>query len=115
MVTPAKVLYAGRAWASQVYHFGIGTRSAVNIRITFPDGTSVVRAAVAPSSRIAITPSPDLPPVASITAQPTSPNAGQTVSFDGTASSDPDGSVVKYAWDFGDATSAIGATVATRT
>jgi hypothetical protein len=57
-VTPPKVLYTGRAWATQVYHFGIGTRSAVDVRVTFPDGRRVTRTGVAPSSRITIQPAP---------------------------------------------------------
>ncbi len=36
---------------------------------------------------------------------------GRTVSFDGSGSSDSDGSVVSYAWDFGDGVSASGAVV----
>jgi hypothetical protein len=55
-VTPPKVLTTGRAWASQVYHLGIGTRSTVDLRVTFPDGRQVVRTAVAKASRIAIQP-----------------------------------------------------------
>ena len=39
------------------------------------------------------------PPTASFTASPNPVNTGQTVSFDGTASSDPDGTVAKYEWD----------------
>ncbi|HEX2690313.1 MAG TPA: VCBS repeat-containing protein [Kofleriaceae bacterium] len=58
LVTPPKVLYTGKAWASQVYHFGIGTRSSVDVRVTFPDGRQIVRAGVAPASRIAIQPTP---------------------------------------------------------
>jgi hypothetical protein len=56
LVTPPKVLYTGKAWASQVYHFGIGMRSAVDVRVTFPDGRVTVREAVAATSRIAIMP-----------------------------------------------------------
>jgi len=56
LVTPLKRLYPGKAWASQVYHVGIGTRSAVDVRVTFPDGRQVTRAAVAPASRLSITP-----------------------------------------------------------
>src|SRR5262249_12696905 len=46
LVTPPRKLYTGRAWASQVYHLGIGTRTAVDVRVTFPGGAQVVRAAV---------------------------------------------------------------------
>jgi hypothetical protein len=58
LVTPPKALFTGRAWASQVYHFGIGTRSAVDVRVTFPDGGRVTRTGVAPSSRLTIQPGP---------------------------------------------------------
>jgi hypothetical protein len=57
-VTPPKRLYTGRAWATQVYPFGIGTRSAVDVRVTFPDGNQAIRTGVAPSSRLTIQPDP---------------------------------------------------------
>jgi YD repeat-containing protein len=39
------------------------------------------------------------PPVSSFTATPSSINTGQTVSFDGSASSDAEGPIAKYEWD----------------
>jgi PKD repeat protein len=47
------------------------------------------------------------------TADPGGPynaSAGSSISFDGSASSDPDGSIVSYDWDFGDNGTATGAT-----
>jgi C1A family cysteine protease len=50
-----------------------------------------------------------LPPVAVLTATPLSGNTPLNVVFDGSASSDPDGVVASYAWNFGDGTAAAGA------
>ncbi|HVP10078.1 MAG TPA: glycoside hydrolase family 44 protein, partial [Phycisphaerae bacterium] len=50
------------------------------------------------------------PPNAVISAIPTSGTAPLTVSFSGTGSSDPDGSIASYAWAFGDGATATGAT-----
>jgi hypothetical protein len=110
LVTPPTVLYSGRAWATQVYHFGIGTRSAVDVRVRFPDGRQTVRAGVAPASRVQIEPVAGIPPTAVATASPTSVSIGQAVSFSGTASSDSDGTITSFAWDFGDGSQATTAT-----
>ncbi len=50
------------------------------------------------------------PPAASATATPTSGTAPLAVAFDGRGSSDPDGSIVSYAWTFGDGGSGTGST-----
>jgi PKD repeat protein len=50
------------------------------------------------------------PPVARATATPNSGTAPLAVAFDGTGSSDADGSIVSYAWTFGDGGSATGST-----
>ncbi|MEO7016865.1 MAG: PKD domain-containing protein, partial [Leifsonia sp.] len=49
---------------------------------------------------------PNQPPVAAFT----SSQSGLTVNVDGSSSSDPDGTVASYAWDFGDGGTATGAT-----
>jgi len=50
--------------------------------------------------RIAFNPS--VPPVADFTATPAAVNPGQSVAFDASASSDSDGVITAYDWDFGD-------------
>jgi PKD repeat protein len=46
----------------------------------------------------------DEPPTAAYTPSSNAPVVNQTVSFDGRASSDPDGSIVSYRWVWGDGT-----------
>jgi PKD repeat protein len=50
------------------------------------------------------------PPVASFTAAPTSGIVPVTVSFDAGGSSDPDGSIASYSWEFGDGATGSGVT-----
>ena len=52
------------------------------------------------------------PPVAN-SGGPYNGIAGVAVQFDGSASSDPDGSIVSYNWDFGNGTTGTGATLTT--
>jgi len=50
------------------------------------------------------------PPVSVFVYSPTSPGVGDWVQFNGAASSDPDGSIASYAWNFGDGTTGTGST-----
>lgn len=55
---------------------------------------------------------PNKAPVASAAISPTSAYVNESFSFDGAASTDSDGKVVKYAWNFGDDQVAEGAKIA---
>ena len=51
------------------------------------------------------------PPVAAFSFSPSNPEVNGWVQFNGASSSDPDGSISSYAWNFGDGTTGTGATV----
>jgi len=50
-------------------------------------------------------------PVASFTYSPENPEVGEEITFDASSSYDPDGTIVKHEWDFGDGNSAEGEVV----
>ena len=56
-------------------------------------------------------PPPNTPPTASFTATPSSGRAPLAVAFNASASADAEAPIASYAWDFGDGSTGIGATV----
>ena len=65
--------------------------------------------------QVSATPGANNPPIASFTASPTSGQAPLTVSFDASSSSDPDGSISRYNWDFADGRSEMPGVTVSRT
>ncbi len=98
-----------------VWDFGDGAPSAAGVRVahtyaqggiypvvlTVDDGTGLSNA----SDRAALTVTINQPPVADAGGN-RAVCAGDVVVFDGSASSDPDGGLLRYSWDFGDGTGA---------
>jgi PKD repeat protein len=44
----------------------------------------------------------NVPPIAAFTFSPTNPKSGETIHFNAEASTDPDGEITEYRWNFGD-------------
>ncbi|MEM6630148.1 MAG: discoidin domain-containing protein [Bacteroidota bacterium] len=102
---------------SYLWDFGDGnTDSGVNTTNTYTlEGTYIAQLIVIDDSAAQDTfsvqinaTSLNVGPTASFTAVPTSGEAPLEVSFDGTGSSDPDGTIISYSWNFGDGNSASG-------
>ncbi len=105
-----------------------GTTATVNFpTLILPEGSTTVKVAIDSSGAVseesesnnertqtltvAAAPTPsNTPPQANAGANKAG-TVGQTVSFNGTGSTDSDGSIISYAWDFGDGSSSAGSVV----
>jgi PKD repeat protein len=84
------------------------TPGTYSTTLTVTDSIGLINQASTPV--IITLPPPEInkSPVALFTATPTSGKAPLTVAFDGSSSNDPDGSISKYVWSFGDGSSVDG-------
>ncbi|MCB1218250.1 PKD domain-containing protein [bacterium] len=87
----AEATFAGQDNAAFTYE-SIGSHTA-RLRVTDASGRS-------DTAEFSVQARPDLPPTASLTADPQSGQKPLAVSFDGSASSDVLGSIADYEWDF---------------
>jgi PKD repeat protein len=107
-------------WAVQGLFSGSGTFTySLRVPSSWNDGTWTVYVRSSLTTAYATfnisnpappTPSANKPPIANAGSAKTAV-VGDSVSFDGSASNDPDGILILYTWDFGDGSTGTGATV----
>ncbi len=108
-MSTASVTYTGRCYLGEGAHNADDFCLAVNdLYVVNADGTGASRFGSGdnPNWRSTLTPLL-LPPTTAVTYS----CSGLTCQFDGSGSSDPDGTITSYAWVFGDGTTGSGATV----
>jgi len=81
-----------------------GTYDA-RLTVTDDDGATDTR-----TRSLSVSPAANQPPTAAFTASPTTAQPNEWISFDGSGSNDPDGTITSYAWTFGDGTTGTGTT-----
>ena len=96
------------AGPTAIHLYSVPGSYAVTLTVTDDGGATAT--ATASIQVAAPPPPPNQPPTASLAVGPLSGDAPLTASFDGSASTDADGSIVSHAWDFGDGQAAAGPT-----
>ncbi len=113
--TPATVSLANFPSVGPAQVWQLTASNAINRLADLPvSGSSVVVNLPAQSVTLLVVPAGgggNQSPVARATATPSSGTAPLAVSFNGSTSSDPDGSIASWAWTFGDGGTGSGATV----
>jgi large repetitive protein len=80
------------------------TAGTFNVSLTVTDDKGATGVS---TGTVSTTLPPNVPPVASFT----SSSSGLTASFNGSGSSDPDGTITSYSWNFGDTATGSGASI----
>jgi PKD repeat protein len=91
---------------SAVADHAFAATGSYDVTLTVTDPSGATDTATVPVSVV-----PDQAPIAAASTTTSKPKAKQPVTFDGTASNDPDGYDLTYTWTFGDGTSGTGAVV----
>ena len=88
--------------ANPAHAYGIAGSFTVTLTVT-DDGSPALTGNAVTTATITDAPPPNQTPTANANG-PYNAQVGDTINFSGAGSSDPDGTIVAYAWDFGDGT-----------
>jgi len=98
----------GNTGTGETVNHTFSTIGSYNVELTVTDDKGATDST---TKTINVTETLNQPPTASIAADPTSGVAPLEISFNGSNSSDSDGTIVSYAWDFKDGDTGTGETV----
>ena len=93
----------GGSGATPLHSYGAAGTYNAELTVTDDDGATDIS-----NLAVVVTEPPNQAPSASFTATPGTGQSSLNVNFDASGSSDPDGTIADYAWDFGDGTGGSG-------